>query len=570
MLPIFGGGGTEKLSHIGQAIASNAPYFEDPNTQYVSKIVTGVRDTSSIIKGFMEDQDENFQKLFDLLERSIDRGDNIVKLETKVLDELATMIARAQVDKEKTKDPTKIEKYEKYIERLTDLSNLTREHQAQPDMREKAWKRDIFGAGYKKDLQKRIDRATSEGKAFGSFQKLGFYSKKFLGQPIRILTNEIRGRHHEDEDAPETFDTKVKQATSSARLLDYLKSAREHNSDPTTVAQRAARGSRKYNASVPTNAPTRAEKLLEAILKEINTFRRFFDKESGPSEADKSIQKKEAQRKRLSEQASKQNRVGGKFVKGFKSEGTPAVVGSVDKSLDDEHNLTQNTVDNTGDTLSAAQKQVDALELESQTIDHGAGNNGGILGGSGSILGTVLGGAALKKFFTKGAAKVATKEAAEAAGKKVVGKAAAKALGKSALKKIPLIGLAAGLGFGASRLMKGDLKGAALEVASGGASMIPGAGTAASLAIDEGIAARDIKNASIEASPQPTGEAIELMANRVEQADAAANKSTPVVNVNQVTAASPPAPDLTDIVGATRSPDNSFMRFQDKRQARVL
>jgi hypothetical protein len=77
---------------------------------------------------------------------------------------------------------------------------------------------------------------------------------------------------------------------------------------------------------------------------------------------------------------------------------------------------------------------------------------------------------------------------------KTVGKAVAKGLGKSLLKKIPLVGAVVGAGLGISRLLKGDIAGAGGEVLSGLAGTVPGIGTAASVGIDAALAAKDASN----------------------------------------------------------------------------
>jgi len=133
---------------------------------------------------------------------------------------------------------------------------------------------------------------------------------------------------------------------------------------------------------------------------------------------------------------------------------------------------------------------------------------------AGGVMNKLLGkgGSAGSKALSKASTKFSTKQiAAGFAGKeakdqlakqggKIAGKNVAKlgvkAVGKSLLKKIPVVGLLAGIGFGLKRAMDGDFAGAALELASGAASTIPGLGTAASVAIDAGLAAKDIKNAS--------------------------------------------------------------------------
>ena len=136
-------------------------------------------------------------------------------------------------------------------------------------------------------------------------------------------------------------------------------------------------------------------------------------------------------------------------------------------------------------------------------------------------------GGVFNKFLGKGGTKAATKSASGvvkdarlpsgfrdvATGRavsKTTGQAAlktgGKSIGKSIVKKIPLIGALAGLGFAISRAASGDFIGAAGELASGVASTIPGLGTAASVAIDAGLAARDISNATSRSNPGGSSE----------------------------------------------------------------
>jgi len=119
--------------------------------------------------------------------------------------------------------------------------------------------------------------------------------------------------------------------------------------------------------------------------------------------------------------------------------------------------------------------------------------------------GKTVTGAAAKSAVKKGTAtvkgtyatsKVAANAAAGKATTKMASKAAGKAIGKSLLKKIPVVGALAGIGFGLSRAAQGDYLGALGEVTSGIVSLVPGFGTAASIAIDAGLAARDISNAT--------------------------------------------------------------------------
>ncbi len=104
---------------------------------------------------------------------------------------------------------------------------------------------------------------------------------------------------------------------------------------------------------------------------------------------------------------------------------------------------------------------------------------------------------ALGKTTEKTAAKIAGKAAGKAA-TKTAAKIAGKAAFKSLLKKIPVVSLAAGCFFAYQRVKEGDWKGACGEIASGALGCVPGIGTAASVAVDAGLAARDIYNASPE------------------------------------------------------------------------
>lgn len=200
----------------------------------------------------------------------------------------------------------------------------------------------------------------------------------------------------------------------------------------------------------------------------------------------------------------------------------------------------------------------------------------------------------------KGAVKAGEKAAVKA-GEKVGGKAlakagakaGAKAIGKSVLKKLPLIGLAAGIGFGIQRAMKGDYTGAAGEVLSGAASTIPGVGTAASVAIDAGLAAKDIKEATdvegtTEAaamgniSGQLAPAAAKVEATKKQTIASVENSSRSQMNtptasapiINNITNASPAqavkSTPNNPVLPPVRTSDNSFLRYQDRRMTRVL
>lgn len=243
-------------------------------------------------------------------------------------------------------------------------------------------------------------------------------------------------------------------------------------------------------------------------------------------------------------------------------------------------------------------------------------NSGGMLG---NVLGS-LGGRLFKKgagkIFGRAGARAGAKAGAAGVAKKVGAKGLtrilAKGAGKSLLKKIPLVGLAAGIGFGVSRLMKGDIAGAVGEVASGAASTIPGLGTAASVAIDAGLAARDVKKegaegdtatASLGVDPQqmPESSDVTQMAMQTQRAgttaatkvQASRNQAGAVIE-NQQSAMNQqmqqqqaPVTNVTNNTYNTqnggggkdsstynmppvRSPETSFIRYQDKRMTRVL
>lgn len=185
------------------------------------------------------------------------------------------------------------------------------------------------------------------------------------------------------------------------------------------------------------------------------------------------------------------------------------------------------------------------------------GGGGGIL----SILGGILTGGAVVKGLGAGAksiverfkgspATTVAKEAAEDVGEKAAAKAgekqavkvgekaavkagtkvAGKTVLKSVLKKIPIVGALAGLGFAVARAAKGDWTGAAMEAASGVASTIPGAGTAASLALDAGLAAKDMKEAT--KNPEQTIQKVEQKAEKAapevtKKAEQVVDKTTP-------------------------------------------
>jgi len=301
--------------------------------------------------------------------------------------------------------------------------------------------------------------------------------------------------------------------------------------------------------------------------------------------------------------------------------------------LRDVSKIDQNPFDEARFTSSGTDKDTEQKPVQGSTEKSGGG---GILGAVAGLGGGLLGGlvpkalGGIKKLLTrekvptgaaakatekagvkaaekgtvKAAEKAGVKTAEKAAAKvaqkgsaKVAGKVATKALGKSLLKKLPLIGLAAGIGFGIQRAMKGDMTGAMGEVLSGAASTIPGVGTAASIAIDAGLAARDIKNASdVESTPGASESAsmekatntmnpvvAQVQATKRQNIAAAENASArsqgtpraaaPIINNVISSAGAPSAPKSAPenpYQPSVRTADNSFLRYQDRRMTRIL
>lgn len=292
-------------------------------------------------------------------------------------------------------------------------------------------------------------------------------------------------------------------------------------------------------------------------------------------------------------------------------------------ALRDVSKIDQNPFDEERFKTSGTDKDTEQKPVQGSTEKSG-GDGGGILGAIGGIGGGLLskavGGAkklltrgkvptgAAAKSAEKGAVKAAEKggikaaekgavKAAQKGGVKAAGKIATKALGKSLLKKLPLIGLAAGIGFGIQRAMKGDITGAMGEVLSGAASTIPGVGTAASVAIDAGLAARDIKNASdVESTPAASDSAsmekatntmnpvvaqvqatkrqnIAAVENASARSEGSSRPSAPIINNVMSPQSAPAAPKSAPenpYQPSVRTADNSFLRYQDRRMTRIL
>jgi hypothetical protein len=284
----------------------------------------------------------------------------------------------------------------------------------------------------------------------------------------------------------------------------------------------------------------------------------------------------------LEEQGKVQSNILSALEKIADNTGTSA---KIDKERDSEEDSGQSTLTN-----EEVKGQVEAVQsakvgsAEAQQVASAEQQSGG--GGMGQMIMDRLGGRMLSKTkglggsLMRGSSRLMSKggsllsraaplasRVAGGLGARAAGKVGAKALGKSLLKKIPGIGLVAGLGFGASRLLSGDWKGALGEVASGAASTVPGIGTAASAAIDAGLAARDMSNASIEGAPGDTAGMVSTATENSIPAMVAptgGGGSTVVTNVSGGGGGAP-AIGPTEI----RIQDNSFVRFQDKRVARV-
>ena len=128
------------------------------------------------------------------------------------------------------------------------------------------------------------------------------------------------------------------------------------------------------------------------------------------------------------------------------------------------------------------------------------------------------------------------------------------------MKKLPIVGAAVGLGLGVERMLAGDMLGATAEIASGAASTLPGLGTAASVAIDAGLMARDMSVA----------DALETSAERETMPPVPPPASPSLVANLPVPQTRPQMMQPTAVPHSSiRSAENSFVRFQDKRVARI-
>jgi hypothetical protein len=180
-----------------------------------------------------------------------------------------------------------------------------------------------------------------------------------------------------------------------------------------------------------------------------------------------------------------------------------------------------------------------------------------------TVENVVGGAAAYGAVKTAGVVVGGGKKVAEKAGKSVLKKGIAKGL----IKKIPVIGALAGLGFGAQRALAGDMTGAGMEVFSGLSSTLPGVGTASSLATDAALMARDVKSGSVTPAPRPSIDT-QTMAPQ-----ASGSQQPPVVQnitnvTNHNTSGGGGGKDTVPIL--VRPTENSFLRFQDKKNVRLL
>jgi hypothetical protein len=232
-----------------------------------------------------------------------------------------------------------------------------------------------------------------------------------------------------------------------------------------------------------------------------------------------------------------------------------------------------------GVAKQSSSQQADGLSpnVEESPESNGGGVGIGVMAGLGAasavkmakgVIGRMTGTKTSKdgKVITT-AAKETTEEATKAAAKKGTLKAMGKTGLKSAIKKVPVFGLMAASAFAAKRLYAGDREGAALEMASGMAGTLPGIGTAASLGIDAGLAARDMKQGSVEGIKRPPVVEKEISApvENTQQAPTVINNTT-----NNITqggggkGGSNPTPILV------RPTENSFLRYQERRMTRLM
>lgn len=250
----------------------------------------------------------------------------------------------------------------------------------------------------------------------------------------------------------------------------------------------------------------------------------------------------------------------------------------IDTNARDDHDKIMAGSDREAARLNPrTQEDVEAATAEPQP-QSGSGLGGvataAVGAGAGGLMARLLRRGKIPNAVTAKAGKEAAEKTATRLVPKAVSKIAARGVmtagAKTLAKKLPVIGLLAGIGFGAQRLLKGDAVGAMGEVASGAASLVPGAGTAASLAIDGALLARDVQKSKAEAAavPQLTGQVMEAM-NDATVAQSAPSAAPPQV-IPMPMGQQPQQVAQTETMLPARPSDNSFLRFQDRRQVRVL
>jgi gas vesicle protein len=634
------------IGAIGETIKSAASPISGDD--YTGKAIQNVSHTAEIIRDLVDNQDEQFDRLLELIERSVERGDHQLKLEAKLHDHLAKLVAKVAVDRSIAPDDKKAD-LDEYLKRLHDLAkSLTLG--ARPPAKEKhdpynAIKSDMFGPGHKSALRKKMAKAEAEGKSFGGLKKAAFYGGRMLFRPFGAIKDSLLGVKHgsdQEEDEPqENFDTKVKgyvrDEQLKASVAEHRDVIRNHgktvnkktetnSKSPGTVNKKTETNSKSpgtVNKKTETNSKSlgtvnkktgtnsksfneRTIKILTAILGETTTIRKLLMGNKGvdknlKDDFDKFSSSSDRDGKKLGDASGESGGSGGS---GSGSFGIKAAVGAAGTAAlgaaaglvragwnrlrgrgaggaTNSPDLTPR-VDKNGKTFYTRPngQRASAAEIESfkkvnptakpiataTPVRPGMGRPPGAISslgrvgrGAGRLGGGVL--SAGMALYDGHAAYKEKKEEGASTGRAVASGAIVGGSGAAGAIAGAKIGAAVGAVGGPVGMLLGGIVG-------GGAGYL--LGRKAGQVADNAISTKT--TATIEDALQPTGDAVEELTAAVEKATELVTTSTTnptVVNhVNNNYGSS--SPDMSDVVGRTRSQDNSFIRFQDKRQARVL
>jgi hypothetical protein len=589
---------------------------------FSSNVTKKLNATARAIEDATDAQQDGFDELFDLLKESIESGKSIHKTESALLHKMSELIEEALLDSEK--NPDQVKNNDKFI---TEVNKAAGEIQSVPKSSIASNIKNNFvgglaGAGYQDKVMAKKSELASQGKSLGFIDKAKMLTSETISNSMKNLSMAY-------DRQPYGMGSGMNIGYGNRRVRDFAGTARD-----TWGRGRVPREPREpkepketiVEGTAISTTPNRGP--MSEFQRDTGPRVQEYDEMMGKKGKGKGkgrnrpggLTAVEVMSNNFGELMLEVRIIRAIMERKEKLDEQRKIAGRVDKNLMDDHAKLN------GSDAPTVEGSVNGLAIPVNTdpsnpSDPSSGGMGyGMAGagaawlankarkGMGSIVKKVKGLGAkpipkspvrardAKGRFIKGPAvankksfgsKMLEKIGIKTAGKKAAAKTSAKVaqksgaklaektLGKAILKKIPGIGLLLGTGFAAQRLMDGDAKGAGLEFLSGAASTVPGIGTAASLGIDAKLGYDDYQRGKVTEGNVTKLEPVRAKAvQEMTEGLDASSKSKPAVQTSPgpviINTPAQVPPSIPKGIGSARTTDNSFLRFADKRQNRIL